>query len=85
MGFLYNFLINDIGHLERKHHILASILVPVLAVLNLVIVVLVSNNLIRDLNVRNNPHNPWILSIIFATAFILPFILDQIRLYLKKK
>ena len=85
IGFLYNLLINDIGHLEQKHHILASILVPVLAVINLVVIVFVSNNLIKDLNVNNKLHNPWGLSILFAVAFILPFIVDQIRLYVKKK
>jgi len=85
IGFLYNFLINDIGHLERKHHILASIIIPVLAVINLVVVVFISNNLIKDLNVNNNLHNPWGLSILFAVSFILPFIIDQIRLYVKNK
>lgn len=83
IGFLYNFLINDIGHLERKHHLLASVLVPILAFINLVVVVLIANGLIKDLNITNTPHNPWLLSIIFAIAFILPFIIDQIRLYFK--
>ena len=85
IGFLYNLLINDIGHLEQKHHILASILVPVLAVINLVVIVFVSNNLIKDLKINNNLHNPWGLSILFAGVFILPFIVGQIRLYMKKK
>lgn len=83
IGFLYNFLINDIGHLERKHHLIASILIPVLAVINLLIVVFVANKLIMDLGIKNNVHNPWALSIVFAVAFILPFIVDQIRLFFK--
>ncbi|MDP3734227.1 MAG: hypothetical protein Q8R37_03280 [Nanoarchaeota archaeon] len=84
IGFLYNFLINDIGHLERKHHVTASILIPVLAVVNLLIVVFVANTLIMDLGIKNDVHNPWALSIVFAVAFILPFIADQIRLAFKR-
>lgn len=83
IGFLYNFLINDIGHLERKHHLIASILVPVIAVINLLIVVFVANNLILDLKIKNQMHDPWTISIVFAVAFILPFIVDQVRLFVK--
>lgn len=79
VGFLYNYLITDIGHLERKHHLAASIIIPLLALANMILMIYISNRFIQDLKVKNDLHNPWLISIIFVTAFILPFLIDQFR------
>lgn len=79
IGFLYNFLITDIGHLKSKHHIIASIIIPILALINFFVMVFVSNQFILELQINNQPHNPWIMGIVFAVAFILPSIIDHIR------
>ena len=78
IGFLYKLLIMDIGHLEKKHHLFASILVPLIALINMVGMVLVSNRFIRDLNVENVQHNPIIVAIVFAVVLILPYVLSKI-------
>ena len=79
VGFLYNFLITDIGHLEKKHHLSAAIIVPILALSNMVVMVLVSNKFITDLKIQFPSHNPWIIGIVFALAFITPYLIDRIR------
>lgn len=79
IGFLYNFLILDIGHLEKKHHLLAGIIVPVLALTNMVLMVLVANKFIADLKVENVPHNPWVIGVVFMAAFIIPYLVDRVR------
>ncbi len=79
VGFLYNFLITDIGHLERKHHLWASVLVPILALGNIVAVVLLSNRFIEDAQIQNVQHDPYSIALVFAVAFILPYIVDRIR------
>lgn len=79
IGFLYNFLIMDIGHLEKKHHLLAGIIVPVLALANMIVMVLAANKFISDLQVENVQHNPWIVAVVFAVAFILPYAVDSVR------
>lgn len=79
VGFLYNFLVLDIGHLEKKHHLLAGIMIPILAVINVVIMVLISNQFIADLKVKNTVHNPWLISLVFAIAFITPYLVDKLR------
>ena len=76
IGFLYNFLINDISHLEKKHHLLAGIIIPLLALANVIVMVTLSNRLI----VVSKHHNPWIVAVLFAVAFILPYVLDRIRI-----
>ena len=80
IGFLYNFLITDIGHLERKHHLWAGILVPLLALGNIMVVVIFSNKVIQDAQIPNVQHDPYIIGIIFAVAFILPYVVDRLRL-----
>ena len=79
IGFLYTFLITDIGHLEKKHHILAGIIVPVLALANMTIMVIVSNRFIADLKINNPAHNPWLIAIVFVVAFILPYFIGLFR------
>jgi hypothetical protein len=78
IGFLYNFLITDIGHLEKKHHIAAGIIIPVLAIINVIIVVLAANNFITELKVQNSLHSPWLIASIFAGSFILPYLISKI-------
>ena len=78
VGYLYNFLITNIGHLQRKHHIWAGILVPVLAVINIAAMVWLSNHFIGELRVQNLPHNIWIAGLVFGVAFILPYVVGRI-------
>ncbi len=80
VGFLYNFLITDIGHLERKHHVLAGILIPIVALGNIVVVVIFSNKVIQDAQIPNVPHDPYVIGIVFAVAFILPYVIDRLRM-----
>jgi len=77
IGFLYNFLITNIGHLEKKHHLLAAIIIPLIALVNVIIMVTVANNFIDNLKLNNPPHNLWITALIFAIAFILPYLIHR--------
>ena len=85
IGFLYKLLITDIGHLEKKHHITASIAVPLIALANVIGMVLVSNKFIRDLRVENVQHNPIIVAIVFAVVLILPYVFHKIFSTFKNK
>jgi hypothetical protein len=78
VGFLYNFLIMDIGHLQKKHHLLAGILIPILALANMVVMVITANQFIKNIKINNVQHNPWIIAVVFAVAFILPYLLDKL-------
>lgn len=78
VGYLYNFLITNIGHLQRKHHLWAGILVPVLAAANIVVMVWLSNRFIGELRVQNLPHNIWVVGGVFGVAFILPYVIGKI-------
>ena len=79
IGFLYDLLVTDIKILERKHHLLAGLIIPFLALINIVVMVLVSNKFIADLNISNQPHKPWLLGLIFAIALMIPYLITRIR------
>lgn len=72
-GLLFELLIRSIEHLEAKHHIFLSILIPVVAIINVFIITLVSNNIEKIFKI-DNPQNPYIVGIVYAIAFILPFV-----------
>jgi predicted membrane protein len=83
MGSIYSFLVTDIGHLERKHHVFAAIFVPVIAIINLVVIVITANSFIRE--TVKEPQNQWIVAAIFVVSFILPFLIHRLRNLIKKK
>src|SRR3989338_557885 len=79
IGSLYSFLISDVAHLGKTHHVSAGIIIPLLALGNVAAMVLLSNRFIVDLGVENPLHNPWITAGIFAVAFIVPYLVDLLR------
>lgn len=87
MGFLYNYLIIDIQHLEQKHHLIAGILLPLIALVNVFGIVLVANKLLKTAKFAQAaaPLNPWLVGVVFAVAFVVPTVMDRIRLKLHEK
>jgi hypothetical protein len=79
MGFLFNFLITNIGHLDRHHHILAGIILPIIAVVNVVFIVLIGNRMIEAIEIVNVRHNPWIIGVLYGAAFIFPYVYYRLR------
>jgi|SRR3989339_987519 len=79
VGFLYNFLLINISHLERKHHLLAGIIISSLALINLLFVVIISNRFIQKLNIQNSVHNSLLVGITFVIAFIIPYFISVLR------
>jgi hypothetical protein len=79
IGFVYNFLIMDVKHLETKHHVIAGMLLPAIALANLAAVVYFSNRMIEKSNLATVEHNPWVIGIVFAVVFILPSLFGKIR------
>ena len=81
-GFVINSIIKSIEKIERRHHIIAGLLIPVLALINVVIFTKLSNDLIKLMDLKTPQHNPIILAIIYVIAFTLPYLVGQ---YLKFK
>ena len=76
-GLLFELLIRSIEHLETRHHVFLGILIPSVALINIFIITLVSNNLEKIFKIDNS-HNPYIIGIVYAVAFMSPFILYKL-------
>ncbi len=76
-GLLFNFIITDIEHLEKKHHYIAGIIIPIIAIINFFLITRFANKFGQELGIGVT-QDPYIISIIYVIAFIAPFILDRI-------
>ncbi|MCK4589293.1 MAG: hypothetical protein KAT77_02535 [Nanoarchaeota archaeon] len=79
MGILFNFLITNIGHLDRHHHVLALVIVPLIALANVIFVVIMANQIIAGIEIVDIRHNPWLMGILYGVAFVLPYIFYNVR------
>ncbi len=83
MGFLYNFIINDIRHLQSHHHLIGSVLIPLIAVANIFFIAGFSNRYVQSLQ-NQNYQNPYVIAVLFAVVFLLPYVIDRILKARKK-
>src|SRR3989338_8245938 len=72
-GLLFELVIRGIEHLERKHHILLAVLIPLIAIANAFVISNISNHFIKILNLRN-AHNSIAIAAAYAASFVLPYI-----------
>lgn len=83
-GALFNMLLKDIEELDKKHHVIAGIFIPALAIINVFIMTQLANYLTVLIGVNNVPHNPFVISVIYVASFSLPYILYKISSIGKK-
>ena len=72
-GLLFELVIRSIEHLESKHHMFLSILIPLVALGNIFSISKISNDLAKTLNLTNI-HNSAIIALVYAISFVLPYI-----------
>jgi hypothetical protein len=85
VGWVYNFLITDVKHLERKHHILAGIIVPLIALGNTALIVIMVQKFMEKGAISSSTVSPWVMGILFGVVFIIPSIVDKIRIAVKNR
>ena len=72
IGLLIVIIIKDFHWLETHHHVLVSLLIPIIALFNLFIVVIKVNSLNAFLKTAEH-HNPIIIGIIYFICFLVPY------------
>lgn len=70
-GLLFNMIIRDIN-VEKHHHVMAVIFIPVITVINIFLMTVIANKLDIILNL-NIQHSPLIVSLLYAVVFLLPY------------
>ncbi|PLW80621.1 hypothetical protein C0585_01735 [Candidatus Woesearchaeota archaeon] len=77
-GLLYDLLIRDIDKLDMDHKIMAGIFIPALALINIYIIVGVSNHVIEIFD-QGSYNNPLSISFVYVVSFIIPYIYSEIK------
>ena len=77
-GMLFNLIINDIENIDREHHIIASIFIPAIALINIVIITVLANQMIAVLQLQNS-HNPIVVSVVYTAAFMAPYMASRMK------
>ena len=82
VGLLFNFLVWDIEHLTIKHHLLAAIIIPVLAIVDLYAIVKISNAINEVFEITVIRGDPILISAVYVIAFLVPYLWT---IFVKKK
>jgi len=83
-GFLVNLLIKDIDYLDPKHHIIAGIFIPAVALINIFIVTAIVNYFITATKLNEPLKNPLAIAFIYVIAFLFSYLYEKIAFLLKK-
>lgn len=84
-GLMFDFIIRDIEHVDEKHHIVAGVFIPAIALITIVVMVNLANGFATRLDV--DVHQSVILvSAFYVLMFSLPYLIMKFReqLYVKK-
>jgi hypothetical protein len=76
-GAFFDLIINDLRNIENKQVIIAGVFLPLLALINVSLMVEFANYLQGTLKLVNAQHNPWVISIAYVFAFMLPHFIKR--------
>ena len=78
-GLLFTFILHNIEKLEAHQHIIASVFIPCLALINVGIFAVLSNKLIILLKLATPPHNPLLVGAFYVFGYVLPGSIIHLR------
>jgi hypothetical protein len=84
-GFFFNLLLTDIEHVDPRHHVIAGIFIPALAVINILIVINVTSVIDKVLFGEQFQQNALAIAIIYIVAFIAPYLFTKLADYVQTK
>ncbi len=77
-GFFFNLLLTDIENVDPKHHVIAGIFIPALALINIIIVINVTSVLDKVLLGEQFRHSALIIAVVYVAAFIAPYLVAKL-------
>jgi hypothetical protein len=83
-GLIFTFIVLDLEHLEKHHHIFAGFFIPLVALINMLILVALSKKIGNVLKIAILPRDPLIISLLYIVAFILPYLFYSFYTHAKK-
>jgi hypothetical protein len=78
-GGMFSFILHNLEQLKSKQHIIASVFIPCLALINVAIFAMLSNKLIILMKLGTPPHNPLLIGAVYVFGYVLPGSLAHLR------
>ena len=79
LGILFNFLMDEMSHIEMHHHLITAVFIPVIATMSLFIITTFSNYLVLALGINVKIENPLLVGCIYAVFLSIPYIISRIE------
>ena len=73
-GLVFELVIRSIEHLESRHHLVLAVLIPLIALANVLLISGLSNDLALRLDLQNI-HSSFIIGLVYAISFALPYLI----------
>lgn len=71
-GLLFELIIRSIEHLDKHHHFVLALLIPMIALANSLVITKYSNDLMESLSI-NNSHDLFAIAFVYSLSFVLPY------------
>ena len=72
-GLVFELVVRTIEHLDSRHHLALAVLIPLTALVNILLISGLSNDLAARLSLQNF-HSPYIIGLVYAISFALPYL-----------
>ena len=79
LGMLFNFLIDEMSHIETHHHLITAVFIPIIATLSLFIITTFSNYLVLALGINVQIENPVFVGVIYAVFLSVPYLIGRVE------
>lgn len=83
-GLIFTFIVLDLEHLEKHHHIFAGFYIPLVALINMLILVALSKKIGEVLKITVQARDPLLISLFYVVSFILPYLFYSFYTHAKK-
>ncbi|MEM3127075.1 MAG: hypothetical protein QW331_03345 [Candidatus Woesearchaeota archaeon] len=78
-GALFNYMIRDLEHLERKHHVLAAVIIIVSATISFFMLLKITTFLAPYFNIPEPKEQGLTVALIYVASFLAPYVIDELK------
>ena len=82
LGHLTSYMLSTIEHLQPRHHFYASVFIPAIARITLVLIITSVNTMAASIGLHTKS-SPELVMISYVSAFMLPYLIKAFRQYYK--
>ena len=77
-GFFFRLLLTEIEYVDPKHHVIAGVFIPALAIINIVIVINVTTVIDKIFFGARFSQNVVAIGIIYVVSFVAPYLITKL-------